>query len=262
MNKQWHDSLSSTMHDCFQGQSLEKKQMISFIKSFHERKSFSLTALSDNNSKLDAKHFVINDEIKKNEDDNNSKKWLRKKIVSNERVSERKSFKGSHSNEFIASFNEYYEKIQTKLDCSHQSYEFDVLIDNPMARHILDTKIKKSRKREKKSTGFGQYLSDSLRKRIQEKNHNNTFFSMNFCKKIVNKKHTTLEKLLLKKINPTKLDDTGNSLLKQSKSKLTQKLEDSHILKNNDENAKLGFLDNEEDSSIMTIKKSTQFPRK
>lgn len=191
LNKDWHDSLTSSFRSFLQPlPSQEHSSLIPFLKNFHPRKSLSL---SDPPSQAQQQNPLP-------QNINHHSLWSNKKIVSKEYNSHRKTFHGGHLNEFVHCFNDYYAKIESKLERSNSSLNFDqILINNPFAKHILDMKTKRGRV-QKDYPGFGKYLTESLKKRIQEDYHNNSFFSMNFCQKVIHKKQNPWEKVLLEKI--------------------------------------------------------------
>lgn len=143
-----------------------------------------------------------------NDDSENPLKWLSRKINSKDFKTDRKrSYKGSHTSQFIENFNEYYDKIELKMD-PNNSFTFNTgLNSNPFVKHILEMKIRKFKGKEKKDQTFGRYLSEDIKRKIQENFNNNSFFSMNFCKRVLNKKPDLLEKALLEKINSSRIED-------------------------------------------------------
>ena len=196
--------------------------MIPYIKGFPlHRKSFSLSKIENNEKNL--KMTQHSTERPNEERMEIAKKWMSRKIASKEKLKVHNSFKGGHMNEFVASFNDFYEKIEPKLDNSNNnSYGFDnVLIENPFGRHILEVKINKKRKIKEKihSVEFGRYLSEETKRKIKENHNNNSFFSMNFCQNVLKKKKNPLEQVLLEKIsagkNETKIkiEETNKNIL-------------------------------------------------
>lgn len=202
LNKNWRQTLSSAIQSSFlNGKPQEKRALLPYIKAVSHRKSVSETKL-----KPIAGNF-LEEELKAKETVDFSRKWLAKKLTSKEINSERgkRNFKGSHTNEFIESFNEFYEKVEVKAENLSNSFGFNnAIIDNPFAKHILEMKLRKTRDKHKKNSGFGRYLSEEIKRKIQENYNNNSFFSMNFCRNIVKKKPDLLEKALLERINQKK----------------------------------------------------------
>ena len=137
LNKDWHDSLTTTFRSFLQPTpSKDRTCLIPYLKSLHPRKTISI---SEPPSKSQLPNTLP-------QNNNNNSHWSNKKIVSKENIPKKKTFYGSHINEFVECFNDYYSKIESKLDPTNGSLTFDqILIDNPFARHILDMKTKRSR---------------------------------------------------------------------------------------------------------------------
>jgi len=232
LNKSWHETLSGSIQSFLQnGSSQENKPMIPFIKGNVHRKSFSLSKLENKEKTLlttSNNNPTNNFTERKNEELENSKKWMYRKIASNENDQIHKIFKGGHMSKFVASFNDFYEKIEHKLDNSKEnSYGFDnVLIENPFGKHILEIKLRnKFRTKEKNNvSGFGRYLSEETKRKIMENHNNNSFFSMNFCKNVVTKKRNPLEKVLLEKLNASRIEEKNKKNNSMSEEKILNDL--------------------------------------
>ncbi len=201
--------------------------MIPFIKGFQHRKSFSSTVLLE---KTNDKYENTNEFS----GETSQKHWFSQRIASKESNSDHKSFKGIHKNESIANFNGFYDKIQMKAEGSNNPFDFDcTLIDNPNAKHMLDMRIRKNNHQEKKPIGFGKYLSEEIKKKIHDDYHNNSFFSMNFCRNIMKKKTNLLEKVLLENINKSKFEgNSGKSLLCEEKNRIIEEFQQKSVKRN------------------------------
>ena len=219
LNNNWHETLSTTIQSFFKEKNQEQKTMVPFIKGFQHTKSFSSSVLHEKTNEKFNDNFENPSEF---DQENSQKHWFKQKIASKERNYDSNSFKGSHKNESIENFKNFYDKIQLKAQGSNNTFGFDnALIDNPYAKHLFEMRIRKNNHQEKKPFGFGRYLSEELKKKIQEDYHNNSFFSMNFCRNVMKKKPNLLEKILLENINKSRFEEnSAKSFVGQEKSSI------------------------------------------